>query len=81
MSVAVTPCAQGRQKLVKTRIIATVGPASDSVEVLRELVINGVDIFRLNFAHGEYAWLSDLVRRIRQVSAELDCPIGILGDL
>ena len=40
-----------------------------------------MDIFRLNFAHGEHAWLSELVRRIRQVSAELDCPIGILGDL
>ena len=81
MSVAGTPRVPGRQKLVKTRIIATVGPASESVEILRELVISGVDIFRLNFAHGEYAWLSDLVRRIRQVSAELDCPIGILGDL
>jgi len=70
-----------RQKIVKTRIIATVGPASESVETLRELVISGVDIFRLNFAHGSHAWLSELVRRIRQVSAELDCPVGILGDL
>lgn len=81
MSVQSTPRIPSRQKLVKTRIIATVGPASESVEMLRELVISGVDIFRLNFAHGEYAWLSDLVRRIRQVSAELDCPIGILADL
>lgn len=70
-----------RQKIVKTRIIATVGPASESVEVLRELVISGVDIFRLNFAHGEYAWLSEMVRKIRLVSAELDCPIGLLADL
>lgn len=81
MSFARTSRGSGRQKLVKTRIIATVGPASESVEILRELVLNGVDIFRLNFAHSEYAWLSDLVRRIRQVSAELDCPIGILADL
>lgn len=81
MSVLESQCIPARRKLVKTRIIATVGPASESVEILRELVINGVDIFRLNFAHGEYAWLSDVVRRIRQVSAELDCPIGILGDL
>jgi len=81
MSIAGTPRIPLRQKLVKTRIIATVGPASESVETLRELVISGVDIFRLNFAHGEYSWLSDLVRKIRQVSAELDCPIGILGDL
>ena len=81
MSIAGTPRIPLRQKLVKTRIIATVGPASESVEMLRELVINGVDIFRLNFAHGEYSWHSNLVRRIRQVAAELDCPIGILGDL
>ena len=81
MTVAGMPQVLGRQKWVKTRIIATVGPASESVAMLRDLVISGVDIFRLNFAHGEYAWLSDLVRRIRQVSAELDCPIGILADL
>lgn len=70
-----------RQKLVKTRIIATLGPASESIEMLRQLVIAGVDIFRLNFAHGSHAWLSELVHKIRQVSAELECPIGILGDL
>lgn len=70
-----------RQKLVKTRIIATLGPASESIEVLRELVIAGVDIFRLNFAHGSHAWLSELIRKVRQVSAELETPIGLLGDL
>jgi pyruvate kinase len=70
-----------RQKLVKTRIIATIGPASESTEMLRELVISGVDIFRLNFAHGSHAWLSELVRKIRTISAELECPVGILGDL
>jgi pyruvate kinase len=70
-----------RQKLVKTRIIATVGPASESLDVLRQLVSSGVDVFRLNFAHGSHAWLSNLVHRIRQVSTELDRPVGILGDL
>lgn len=69
------------QKLVKTRIIATLGPASESVEVLRQLVLEGVDIFRLNFAHGTHEWLGELVRRIRHVSAELSRPVGILGDL
>lgn len=68
-------------KIAKTRIIATLGPASESVEVLRSLILEGVDVFRLNFAHGTHAWLSELVRRIRQVSAELERPIGILGDL
>ena len=69
------------QKLVKTRIIATLGPASESIEVLRQLVAEGVDIFRLNFAHGSHAWLGELVRKIRQVSTELERPVGILGDL
>ena len=68
-------------KLVKTRIVATLGPASESLEVLRQLVLEGVDVFRLNFAHGSHAWLAELVRKIRQVSAELDRPIGLLGDL
>ncbi len=81
MSVLSSNRAPGRQKLVKTRIIATVGPASESTEVLRDLVVSGVDIFRLNFAHGTHAWLSELVRKIRQVSAELDTPVGLLADL
>lgn len=81
MSDVVTSQSVGRQKLVKTRIIATIGPASESTDMLRQLVVSGVDIFRLNFAHGSHTWLSELVRKIRQVSAELDCPIGILGDL
>lgn len=70
-----------RQKIVKTRIIATVGPACESIEVLRELVASGVDIFRLNFAHGQYDWLAERVQLIRQVSKELAHPVGILGDL
>jgi len=69
------------QKIVKTRIIATLGPASESIEVLRQLVAEGVDIFRLNFAHGSHAWLGELVRKIRLVSTELARPVGILGDL
>lgn len=68
-------------RLVKTRIVATVGPASDSPDILRQLVLEGVDIFRLNFAHGSHDHLAELVRRIRRISAELDRPIGLLGDL
>lgn len=78
---AQTPAPHRQFRLVKTRIVATVGPASESPEVLRELVLEGVDIFRLNFAHGSREHLADLVRRIRRISAELDRPIGLLGDL
>lgn len=67
--------------LVKTKIIATVGPASAAREQLRDLVSAGVDLFRLNFAHGQHDWLAGIVQSIRAVSAELGRPIGILGDL
>jgi pyruvate kinase len=70
-----------RLTYVKTRIIATVGPACDSHERLAELVMAGADMFRLNFAHGAHDWLAGIVRTIRKVSDDLGRPIGILGDL
>ena len=66
---------------VKTKIIATVGPACGTYEMLKNLVRAGVDVFRLNFAHGTHVWLDGIVRDIRRVSKELERPIGILGDL
>lgn len=66
---------------VKTKIIATVGPASSSLETLTELVLAGADVFRLNFAHGTHDWLAGIVATIRKISRDLDRPIGILGDL
>jgi pyruvate kinase len=69
------------QTHVKTKIIATVGPACASREKLRELVLAGVDVFRLNFAHGQHDWLAGILASIRDVSKELNRPIAILGDL
>ena len=65
----------------KTKIVATVGPASDSREKLKALVLEGVNIFRLNFAHGSHEWLAGIVENVRSLSTELGKPIGILGDL
>lgn len=70
-----------RLAAVKTKIIATVGPASAKPEMLRELVVAGVDVFRLNFAHGSHEWLAEIIAAIRNVSTELHRPIGILADL
>ena len=67
--------------LVKTKIIATVGPACADVGALRELVLAGVDVFRLNFAHGTHDWLDGVLKSIREIEQELDRPIGVLGDL
>lgn len=68
-------------RLTRTKIIATVGPACADPGMLRSLVLSGVDIFRLNFAHGSHEWLEGIVQTIWEISLELGRPIGILGDL
>ena len=67
--------------LVKTKIVATVGPACWSPDGLRGLVEAGVDVFRLNFAHGEHDRLAEVVAEVRRISASLDKPVALLGDL
>ena len=69
------------RKLTKTRIVATVGPACEEPDTLKQLVLAGVDVFRLNFAHGQHEWLTGTAAHIREVSRELGIPVGILGDL
>lgn len=65
----------------KTKIVATVGPASESPELLLRLAQAGVDVFRLNFAHGDWDWHSRIVERIQAVSQQLETPLAILQDL
>jgi pyruvate kinase len=67
--------------LTKTKIVATVGPACDSPDLLRKMVQASVDIFRLNFAHGAHDNLARVLTSVRQISEELDRHVGILGDL
>ena len=67
--------------LARTKIIATVGPACETREALRDLIVRGVDIFRLNFANGSLEWLSGIVDHVCSLSEELDKPVGLLGDL
>jgi pyruvate kinase len=73
--------AANEKPLVKTKIVATVGPASSKHEQLRALALAGVDLFRLNFAHGEHEVLERIVRSVRQIAEELGRPIGLLADL
>ena len=65
----------------KTKIVATVGPASSSPEMIKKLIIAGTDIFRLNFSHGENVQKLELIKNIRQVSDKAGRQVGILGDL
>lgn len=64
----------------KTKIICTIGPVSESKEVLTKLVEAGMNIARLNFSHGDYEEHAERVKRIREVSKETGKPIGILLD-
>jgi pyruvate kinase len=65
----------------RTKIIATVGPASAELETLAALVRAGVDLFRLNFSHGSTTTLTDWANRIRQVAEACQTEVGLLGDL
>ncbi len=65
----------------KTRIVATLGPASSGLEQIRALFHAGVDVFRLNMSHGEQADKVALVDAIRTVEEETGRPIAILADL
>lgn len=65
----------------KTKILATVGPASNSKETLTELVMAGADVFRLNFSHGDHGVHAGVIKTIREINKELNLNIGILQDL
>lgn len=65
----------------KTKIVATVGPASESKESLIQLAKAGVNVFRLNFSHGTHEDHLQRLNTIREISKELDLNLSILQDL
>lgn len=64
-----------------TKIVATLGPASSSAEMVQSLIVAGVDVFRLNASHGTPEGRVEQIRTIREASPTADRPIGILLDL
>ena len=65
----------------KTKIVATVGPACETYDQLKNLVIAGVNVFRLNFSHGTHEDKKKIIDNIRGINKELNCTGAILGDL
>jgi pyruvate kinase len=65
----------------RTKIVATIGPASRDPETLRALIDAGADVMRLNFSHGDRDEHTETLRRIRAVAAESGKEVGVLGDL
>ena len=64
-----------------TKIVATIGPATESDERLGQLIAAGVDVLRLNMAHGSGAWAAALIARVRQVSARAGRHVAVMMDV
>jgi pyruvate kinase len=65
----------------RTKIVATIGPASSSSEKLRKLISKGLNVARINFSHGKAEDHLETIRLIRKISEQLKKPVAILGDL
>jgi len=65
----------------KAKIVATIGPASQSEEILEKLVLAGMNVARMNFSHGTHEQHAERITRIRKVSEKLGVCVGILQDL
>jgi pyruvate kinase len=65
----------------KTKIVATIGPASESPEMLARLIRAGLNVARLNFSHGQPSKHAEVIRRIREAARETDRRVGIMADL
>ncbi|RME19591.1 MAG: pyruvate kinase [Bacteroidetes bacterium] len=70
-----------QDKFNRTKIIATMGPSTQSKDVLRQMILEGLDICRINFSHGDYSVIKETIRNIRELNKELGTFVGILGDL
>src|SRR5215471_12231641 len=65
----------------RTKIVCTIGPASDSEDMVAKLIAAGMNVARLNFSHGTPEYQRDLIRKIKRVRTALNKPVAILQDL
>jgi pyruvate kinase len=64
----------------KTKIICTLGPATEETETIRKLIDKGADVFRLNMSHATHEWVRQIVRRVRRVARQLGRPVALMLD-
>jgi len=67
--------------MLRTKIVCTIGPASRSLEMLKEMIISGMNVARLNFSHGDHDYHGENVRTIRKASEAVGKPVAVLMDL
>ena len=64
----------------KTKIVCTMGPATEDEEVLRQLILHGMNVARFNFSHGSHLYHQAMIEKVRAISEELRIPVAILLD-
>lgn len=67
--------------LKKTKIIATLGPSTDNINILKNMIYAGVDIVRINFSHANYQDVRNRIKMIKQINNKYGCNVSVLGDL
>ena len=70
-----------KHKGKKTKIVATLGPACSDREIMKDMMAAGVNVFRINFSHADYAVVEQNVKTIRSLNKELDYNVAVLADL
>ena len=70
-----------KKKFNRTKIVATMGPATADIAVLEEMFVQGLDICRINFSHGNYDAVLESIKNIRALNKKLNKHVGILADL
>lgn len=65
----------------RTRVVCTIGPSCDSEEMLRQLILGGMNVARINFSHADTAYHRRIIRRIKKLREEMGVPLAILQDL
>ena len=68
-------------QLKKTKIVATLGPATSTKEVLKAMIEAGANVFRINFSHADYSGVEQRIKMIRELNEEFGFKAGILADL
>jgi len=65
----------------RTKIICTIGPASENEKMLSEMIKKGMNVARLNFSHGDFSSHKKIIKSVRKISEKLNIPVGIMADL
>ncbi len=64
----------------KTKIIATIGPASQDIEIIKKLIQNGLDVVRINLSHADYSFCKDIIEKVKKLNKELNTSVAIMLD-